>query len=50
MELKGLDMDAVWENVFRSIEGEEWKDELSLDENFTLREQRQKLEKEIVRL
>ena len=50
MELKGLDMDAVWENVLRSIEGGEWKDELSLDENLALREQQQKLEKEIARL
>ena len=50
LELKGLDMDAVWENVLRSIEGGEWKDELSLDENLALREQQQKLEKEIARL
>lgn len=50
LELKGLDMDAVWENVLRSIEGGEWKYELSLDENLALREQQQKLEKEIARL
>lgn len=48
--LKGLNLDAVWENLVRSIEGGEWSEKLSLEENIALHEKQAKLEKEIARL
>ena len=50
LEIKGLDLDAVWENIIKSIEGGEWREELSLDENLALHEKQAKLQKEIARL
>lgn len=50
IELKGLDLDSVWENLIKSLEGGVWSEELSLDENIALHEQQAKLEKEIARL
>ena len=48
--LKGLDLDGVWENFVRSLEGGEWSEALSLEENIALHERQAKLEKEIARL
>lgn len=50
LEIKGLDLDAVWENMIKSLEGGEWHEELSLDENLVLHEKQAKLQKEITRL
>lgn len=50
IELKGLDLDSVWENLIKSVEGGVWSEELSLDENIVLHEKQAKLEKEIARL
>ena len=50
LEIKGLDLDAVWENVIKSVEGGVWRAELSLDENLALHEKQAKLLKEIARL
>ena len=50
IELKGLDLDSVWENLVKSLEGGVWSEELSLDENIALHEQQAKLQKEITRL
>ena len=50
IELKGLDLDSVWENLVKSLEGGVWSEELSLDENIALHEQQAKLQKEIARL
>ena len=48
--LKGLDLDAVWQNIVKSLEGGEWSDELSLDENIARHREIEKLQKEIARL
>ena len=50
VELKGLNLDKVWENLVRSLECGVWNEELSLDENIALHEKRAKLEKEIAKL
>lgn len=50
LELKGLNLDKVWENIIRSLEGGAWNEGLSLDENLALHEKQTKLEKEIARL
>lgn len=50
IELNGLDMDGVWENLVKNVECGEWSDELSLDENLAVHEHRLKLEKEIAKL
>lgn len=57
IELNGLDMDSVWENLVKSVElgirNEElssWDDNLSLDNNIALHEKQEKLQKEIERL
>ena len=50
IELKGLDLDSVWENLVKSLDGGVWSEELSLDENIALHEQQAKLEKEIAKL
>lgn len=50
LELRGLTLDKVWENVIRSLELGVWNEELSLDENLALHERREKLEKEIAKL
>lgn len=50
IKLKGLDLDAVWDNIVKEIEGGEWNDELSIEDNLSLHEKQTRLEKEINRL
>lgn len=50
VELKGLNLDKVWENLIRSLECGVWNEKLSLDENIALHEKQAKLEKEIAKL
>lgn len=50
IELKGLDLDAVWENIIRSIEGGDFRTELSLEENLARHEQQAKIQKQITAL
>lgn len=50
VSIKGLNLDSVWENIVRSLEGGEWNDELSLDENIARHDRIEKLQKEIARL
>lgn len=50
IELKGLSLDKVWENLIRSLECGVWNEELSLDENLALHEQQEKLQKQITKL
>ena len=50
IELQGLNLDKVWENLVRSFECGVWNEELSLDENIALHEQQEKLQKQITKL
>lgn len=50
IELQGLNLDKVWENLIRSLECGVWNEELTLDENLAFHEKQAKLEKEIARL
>ena len=50
IEIKGLNLDTVWKNIVKSLEGGEWNEELSIDENIALHEKQKKLRKEIERL
>lgn len=50
IELQGLNLDKVWENIIRSLESGVWNEELSLDENIALHEQQEKLQKQIAKL
>lgn len=50
VELNGLNLDKVWENLIRSLEYGVWNEELSLDENIALHEKQAKLEKEIAKI
>lgn len=50
IELQGLNLDKVWENIVKSLECGVWNEELSLDENIELHEKQEKLQKEIARL
>ena len=50
VNLTGLNLDTVWENLIKSLEGGEWSEELSIDENIALHEKQSKLQKEIARL
>lgn len=50
LELRGLTLDKVWENIIRSLELGVWNEELTLDENLALHERQAKLEKEIAKL
>ena len=50
IELQGLNLDKVWENLIRSLESGVWNEELSLDENIALHTKQEKLQKEIARL
>lgn len=50
LELRGLTLDKVWENIIRSLELGVWNEELTLDENLALHERQAKLEKEITKL
>jgi len=48
--LTGLNFDEVWENIIKTIEGGEWDNSLTLEENIELKEKKAKLQKEINRL
>lgn len=50
VELKGLNLDKVWENIIKSLELGVWNEELSLDENLALHQKQDKLKKEIDKL
>lgn len=50
LSLKGLTLDAVWENIILQIGGVEIESGNTLDEQITADDKRQRLEKEIVRL
>lgn len=50
VELKGLDLDAVWENLIVQVGGITIQQGNTLDEQIAVDEQRAKLEKEIARL
>lgn len=57
IDISGLNLDKVWENIVKNVElgmrNEElnsWDDNLSLDENIALHEKQEKLQKEIARL
>ncbi len=50
VELQGLNLDKVWENIIKSLELGVWNEELSVDENIELHEKQAKLQKEIARL
>lgn len=50
IELKGLNLDTVWENIVVSVSGVNIKQGNTLDEQIEVNEKRQKLEKEIARL
>lgn len=50
IELQGLNLDKVWENIIKSVECGEWNEELSLDENIALHEQQEKLKRQIIKL
>lgn len=50
IELRGLNLDKVWENIIRSLELGVWNEELSLDENLTLHTEQEKLKKQIEKL
>lgn len=50
IQLTGLNFDEVWENIIKKIEGGEWDNNLSLEENIDLKERKEKLQKEIDRL
>ena len=49
IELSGLNFDDVWENIIKKIEGGEWNNDLSLEENIEIKEKQEKLQKEIER-
>lgn len=50
IELQGLNLDKLWENIIKSLEFGVWHEELSLDENIALHEQQEKLQKQIAKL
>jgi len=50
IQLQGLNLDKVWENIIKSLELGVWNEELSLDENIALHMKQEKLQKEIARL
>ncbi len=50
IELRGLNLDKVWENIIRSLELGVWNEELSLDENIALHTEQEKLKKQIEKL
>ena len=50
LPLTGLNFDEVWENIIKKIEGGEWNNDLTLEENIDLKERKEKLQKEIDRL
>lgn len=50
IELQGLNLDKVWENIIKSVECGVWNEELTLDENIALHEQQEKLQRQIIKL
>ncbi len=50
IELSGFNFDEVWENIIKKIEGGEWNNDLTLEENIEIKEKQEKLQKEIERL
>lgn len=50
VELKGLNLDTVWENIIIAVGGVNIEKGNSLDEQIEINEKKQKLEKEIVKL
>lgn len=50
IELKGLNLDAVWENIIKNVEGGQWNDGLTLAENIQRKEQIAKIKHEIEKL
>ncbi|MBQ8680626.1 MAG: DUF4391 domain-containing protein [Treponema sp.] len=50
IEFSGLNFDEVWENIIKKIEGGEWNNDLTLEENIEIKEKQEKLQKEIERL
>lgn len=45
IELQGLNLDTVWENIVKSLECGVWNEELSLDENIALHNKQEQLKK-----
>lgn len=43
IELHGLNLDTVWENIVKSLECGVWNEELSLDENIALHNKQEQL-------
>lgn len=50
VQLIGLNFDEVWDNIIKKIVGGQWNNNLSLKENIVLKEQKEKLLKEIEKL
>lgn len=50
IELHGLNLDTVWENIVKSVECGVWNEELSLDENIALHNKQEQLKKQIEKL
>lgn len=50
IELKGLNLDTVWENIVIAVGGIDIEQGKTLDEQIIINEKRQKLEKEIAKL
>ena len=50
IELKGLNLDTVWENVVIAVGGVSLEEGNTLDEQIEINERMQKLEKEIAKL
>lgn len=50
LPLTGLNFDEVWENIIKKIEGGEWNNDLTLEENIDLKERKEKLQKEIEKI
>ncbi len=50
IEITCLNFDEVWENIIKKIEGGEWNNDLTLEENIEIKEKQEKLQKEIDRL
>lgn len=50
ISISGLTVGAIWRNIIMSIDGSNWKPELTIEENLERQEQRAKLKKEIERL
>lgn len=46
-EFKGIDLDGVWDSIVRNIAGNPWKENLSIEENLTIREKIAELKKQI---